>query len=36
VDVTRAAVYDRDGSISIRDVDLPTMGDGDALVRITA
>jgi len=36
VDVTRAAVYDRDGSISIRDVDLPTMGDGGARVRITA
>ena len=36
MEVTRAAVYDRDGSISLRDVDLPTVGDGEALVRITA
>lgn len=36
MDVTRAAVYDRDGSISVRDVELPPIGDGEALVRITA
>ena len=36
MDVTRAAVYDRDGSISIRDVELPKMHDGEALVRIAA
>ena len=34
--VTRAAVYDRDGSISVRDVDLPLVHDGEALVRINA
>jgi len=36
VDVTRAAVYDRDGSISIREVELPHLHEGEALVRITA
>ncbi|HET9341360.1 MAG TPA: alcohol dehydrogenase catalytic domain-containing protein [Candidatus Eremiobacteraceae bacterium] len=36
MDVTRAAMYDRDGSISIREIELPQMNDGEALVRITA
>jgi len=36
MDVTRAAVYDRDGSISVREVELPQLHDGEALVRITA
>jgi len=36
MDLTRAAVYDRDGSISLRDVELPPPQAGEALVRITA
>jgi len=36
MDVTRAAVYDRDANISVRDVPLPPPGDGELLVRITA
>ena len=36
MDVTRAAVYDRDATISVRDVPLRSPGDGELLVRITA
>jgi len=34
--VTRAAVYDRDRSIAIREVELPRVNEGEALVRISA
>ena len=33
---TRAAVYDRDGSISVRDLPLSAPGPGELGVRITA
>lgn len=36
MDLTLAAVYDADGSIALRNVELPTLRDGEALVRITA
>lgn len=36
MDLTLAAVFDRDGSIALRDVELPPLGEGEALVRITA
>jgi L-iditol 2-dehydrogenase len=36
VDLTKAAVYDRDGNIEIKDVALPPVGAGDLLVKMTA
>jgi len=36
MDLTRAAVYDRDGSIAVKDVPLPPLGAGELLVRIAA
>ncbi len=36
MDLTRAAVYEKDGSIVVRDVPLPPLGADELLVRITA
>lgn len=36
MDLTRAAVYETDGSIAVKDVALPPLGAGELLVRITA
>ena len=36
MDLTLAAVYDGDGSIGLREIELPPLRDGEALVRLTA
>jgi L-iditol 2-dehydrogenase len=36
MDLTLAAVYDKDGSIGLREIELPPLRDGEALVRLTA